>query len=97
MEKVIKEIKDNRLIYKLGYDLMNNKIRPEIEIYKGKDWLATGCWRGSYEDLFIFDSNSSSLDSYGVGNTIKEMFIGLRKYNEIPLIIEKEFEEICIN
>jgi hypothetical protein len=103
MDKVIKEFKINNsdnedLAYNLGYYLWDNKVYPQIEIYKNGKILSGGYWSTrAYEGLFhFFAAYSSSRSDGAFGCRINEMFIWLRKHSDIPEYIEKEYEEIFI-
>jgi hypothetical protein len=71
MDKVIKEFKINNsdnedLAYNLGYYLWDNKVYPQIEIYKDNNLLSGGYWfDGASAGLFNFYATYSSSDSYG--------------------------------
>jgi hypothetical protein len=96
MDKVIKEFNHENLIYELGYNLLDNKICPRIEIYKNGNLLSGGGWYYSaIVESFNFGTFSSSDAVSGIG-TIKELFAELRKYNEISQNIEQEFENIFL-
>jgi hypothetical protein len=96
MYKIIKEFKNEELIYKLGYFLLVDKVYSRIEIYKNGDSLSVGRWgSGAFANQFYFYSAASS-KAYSVIDTIKEMFIELRKYSEIPEYIEEEYGDMFL-
>jgi hypothetical protein len=100
MDRFIKEFEINEYTYKLGYNLYSNKVYPRIEIYKNNKLLSGGYLNnaGAFADWLYFYTSISFPDSDNDGyvNTIKEMFTKLKQYNEIPQMIEEEFENIFL-
>jgi hypothetical protein len=91
------EYKNSNLTYKLGYNVWDNKVYPRMEIFKNNN-LCSGGFLSSKSNvpLFYFDGNIYFPYSEGYADTIEEMFIKLRKYNEIPRSIEDEYEKIYL-
>jgi hypothetical protein len=82
MNKVIKEfnintVKNNSntdLVYQFWYNLWNNKVYPRIDIYKNEKLLSRSYWTYEiYGELFYFDTDNSSLNSYGHVVTMKRV------------------------
>jgi hypothetical protein len=97
MNKVIKKFNNGCLTYKIGYDLLDNKIYPSLEIYKNNK-LLSGCdyYDVNYANSSEFFTVYSDLNTDRDVGTMEDMFIVLRKYNEIPDEVEREYENIFI-
>jgi hypothetical protein len=95
MNKTIKEFNNENYTYKLGYNLWSNKVYPRLEVYKNNKMLSEGGLSGGFfEGLFGFCASYSSSFYTGTADTMKELFIELRKHSEVSQNIEEEYESL---
>jgi hypothetical protein len=91
----MKVIKESTVSYKVGYDLIDNKTFPKIEIYRDGILVGWGTLGGgNYEGSFVFVGYGTSDVISGTTKTKDEMFAELRKVFLIPKEIEGEYEKI---
>jgi hypothetical protein len=97
MEKVIEKLNINGFKYQIGYDLFDNKVHLFIKIYKDKVLLVGGCW---YNEMFgsLLGFSNAYFASYKIKDvsTIKEMFIELRQYSDVPEEVERKYESLFL-